>query len=188
MTGINLRYLLPVLAAAALATAAGCTEDAPDDTSEWRQKNKEYVEAKGAETVGGVPVYTRISPSWAPQAYVLMKWHNDRSLTANNLQPLDNSTCDVKYEFEDVEGTVLQTSYNMQTYGDSIYRTQPCNTVIGFWTALRNMHVGDSVTVIMPAEAAYGATAYGIVKSYSTLIYHIKLKGIPAFEIPTPSK
>ena len=182
----RLRYLLMSgVAVMMLAGAASCDSDGPDSaTQEWINLNQKYVEEQAALKVDGIPVYTRVSPDWAPSAFVLMKWHNDRSATANNLQPLDNSTCYVKYEFEDVEGNKIQDSYDSQTYGDSIYRCRPCDNIVGFWTALRQMHVGDSVTVVIPAEAGYGSNDMGSIKAYSTLIYHVKLKAVPAFETP----
>ncbi len=168
-----------------LMGAAACNSDLPEDDSvEWNKRNQDFVETEAARTENGKPYYTRVSPDWAPSAFVLMHWHNDRSLTASNLQPLDNSTCYVKYELENIDGEKLQDSYSMNTYGDSIYRCRPCENIVGFWTALRNMHAGDSVTVIIPASAGYGNASSGKVKPYSTLVYHLKLKSVPAFEIP----
>ena len=179
--------ILPVGIAIALTGLAStsCNSDLPDDdTAEWNTRNVAFLEEQEALTENGERAYTKISPDWAPSAFVLMRWHNDRSLTASNLQPLDNSTCYVKYELEDIEGTVLQNSYDMQTYGDSIYRCRPSDNIVCFWVALRNMHVGDSVTVIIPAAAGYGASSSGKVRAYSTLVYHLMLKGVPAFETP----
>lgn len=176
--------LLPAAMAVALGVTA-CNSDLPEDDSvEWNQRNQEYLVTAENRTENGKPYFTRVSPDWAPSAYVLMHWHNDRSLTASNLQPLDNSTCYVKYELENIDGERLQTSYEMTTYGDSIYRCRPCDNIVGFWTALRNMHAGDSVTVVIPANAGYGPAISGKVKAFSTLIYHMKLKSVPAFEIP----
>lgn len=186
----RLRYL-PILAAGSLLASglASCNDDSLDDaTKEWQELNRKYVSDQSELSQDGKKVYSRISPDWAPTAFVLMKWHNDRSATAANLQPLDNSTCYVKYEFEDINGNKIQDSYDAQTYGDSIYRCRPCDNIVGFWTALRNMHVGDSVTVIIPAEAGYGGTSMSDIKAYSTLIYHIKLKSVPAFETPLEKK
>ena len=180
----TLRYLIPSVGLL-LMGASACNSDSPDDeTKEWMELNRKYVEEKAALMENGAPVYTRVSPDWAPSAFVLMKWHNDRAATAFNLQPLDNSTCYVKYEFEDVEGKKIQDSYDSQSYGDSIYRCRPCDNIVGFWTALRQMHVGDSVTVIIPSDAGYGSNATSSVKAYSTLIYHLKLKAVPALETP----
>lgn len=167
------------------ACAVSCNGDLPEnDAAEWNTRNLAFVEQQEALTEDGRPVYTRIAPDWAPKAYVLMKWHNDRSLTASNLQPLDNSTCYVKYALENIDGETLQTSYDMHTYGDSIYRCRPCDNIVGFWVALRQMHVGDSVTVVIPAVSGYGSASTGSVRAYSTLVYHLKLKGVPAFEVP----
>jgi FKBP-type peptidyl-prolyl cis-trans isomerase len=182
------RHAAVLAAVAALFPAAaltGCTDDDTDDGSLWREQNTQWVEKEAARTdETGQPYYQKIVPGWAPSTSVLMRWHNDRSLTASRLSPLDNSTVDVKYELKDIEGNVLQNSYSSTTYGDSIYRSRPCQNITGFWAALVQMHEGDSVTAIMPASAAYGAQASGKVKAWSTLVYTIKLKRIHAYETP----
>lgn len=180
----NINIAAVAIAAAASFTFYSCKDDDVDETEVWRLANEEYVTLKADEKQNGKAVYEKVSPDWAPEAFVLMKWHNDRNATASNLQPLDNSTVNVKYEFEDIEGTQIQNSYASTAYGDSIYQCKPCDNIIGFWTALRQMHVGDSVTVIIPASAGYGATGVNAIKPYSTLIYHMKLKEIVAYEIP----
>lgn len=155
------------------------------DYTDWKKENNEYfLNCQQQKDEDGNPVYEQIVPSWAPATSVLIRWHNDRSLTANNLVPLDNSTVDVKYQVEDIEGNLIQNSYSSTTYGDSIYRSKPSQNIIGFHCALTHMHVGDSVTMIIPASAGYGQQSSGSVKPYSTLVYHVKLKSIPAFEIP----
>lgn len=156
-----------------------CFNDDDDDFSEWKKQNEAYV----AEMEDNSE-YIRLTPPWSPASFTLTKWHNDRALTAKNLSPMDNSYCDVIYQLLNIEGDTIASSYKTQTYGDSIYRTRPSGNIIGFWYTLTQMHVGDSVTAIMPAVSAYGAATYGDVKPYSTLIYRIKLVGIPAYEVP----
>lgn len=178
--------LLPLFAVIVLLGVAltSCLKDDNDDNSTWRRQNLEYLENARNATVNGMPEYEVIRPVFAPGTYVLMKWHNDRTKTAGNLKPLDNSTVDCIYICGDIEGNYIDSSYFTTTYGDSIYRSRPLQNIAGFWTALTNMHVGDSVTVVIPYEAGYGAVQNGKIKPYSTLIYGIKLKGIPAYELP----
>lgn len=163
---------------------ASCLGGDEPDYTEWRQQNEAFFAAKEAETKDGTPVYSRIVPSWAPSAYSLIKWENDRAATQKNLVPLDNSLCKVKYHVDDIDGNRIDDSYASTTYGDSIYQCRPNQNIIGFWSALTQMHVGDSVTCIMPAIAGYGENGYGKIKPYTTLIYSIKLVSIPAYEIP----
>lgn len=167
---------------------SSCLGDNDVDYTEWKKQNDAYYLQCMDSIKDGKRVYEQIIPSWAPSTSVLVKWHNDRSLTAKELSPLDNSTVYVKYALETIDGTKIQNSYSSTTYGDSIYRTQPSQNIIGFWAALTNMHVGDSVTMVIPASAGYGSSASGSIKPYSTLIYHVKLKSIPAFEIPSSTK
>ncbi len=166
-----------------LLTACSDKEDNSPE-AEWKKSNIEFVTRAEAATENGTKVYTKIVPDWAPSTMVLMKWHNDRRLTADNLVPFSNSTCDLKYEFEDIDGNKLGDSYSSTTYGDSIYRARPDINIIGMWAALTSMHVGDSVTMIIPPDAGYGARDNGIIPANSTLIYHVKLKSIVKYEIP----
>lgn len=153
------------------------------DYTEWRQQNIDYMtKAAGFTTPDGEKEYERLSPLWAPDEYILIKWHNDRSLTADNLVPLDNSLVNIKYEFSNIEGEYWGDSYSNKINGDSIYQSRPCQNIIGMWTALTNMHVGDSVTMIIPASAAYGSAERAPILPYSTLIYSVKLTEIVAFE------
>lgn len=180
----RIKYI--TLSAVALLIATSLTSCLGDndnqyDYTEWINQNETYLADKEAETdASGRKVYEKINPVWAPGVYVLAKWHNDRSLTSSNLVPMDNSTCDVVYECYYVNGTLLDSS--AKHYADSIYSCRPCDNIVGFWTMLTNMHVGDSVTCVIPMNAAYGATSTSVMP-YSTLIYNLKLKAISAYEV-----
>lgn len=152
-------------------------DDNNEDYKEWRNANDLYMLKMENDTS-----YTRISPDWAPGVYVLMKWHNNRAETEKNLRPLYNSTCNTVFRLKLIDETVADSSYSQKTHGDSIYQTKPSSTVVGFSVALMNMHVGDSCTVIVPYSAGYGDLTQGKVKPYSTLIFDLKLKSIPAYE------
>ena len=182
----NFRFNGAVIAICALISTglSSCLGESDVDYDDWRDKNAEFVTEIRNSTINGKPEYEVIAPVCAPETFILVTWHNDRSLTAPSLLPLDNSTVDCKYICRDIEGRYIDSSFASTTYGDSIYRTQPLKNITGFWAALTNMHVGDSVTVVIPYEAGYGINPYGSVKPYSTLIYDIKLKSIKAYERP----
>lgn len=173
-------------AAAVLLLLPSCLGD--DNTTdlneyeEWRVENLDYLTKAAAETTDGKLKYEKIVPDWCTGNYILMQWHNDRSLTANNLRPLSNSWVDVKYQVTDINGNVMDSSYSNKTPADSIFRMQPNGTVLGFWTAVTNMHVGDSVTAILPYDTGYGAYGSGSIQPYSTLIFGIKLVDIVRYE------
>lgn len=175
---------LPILSLLLSAALTSCLGDDTNDFSEWKRQNEDYLTECKNSISDGKQEYEVVTPVFAPGTYVLMKWHNDRSKTADNLSPLDNSTVDCVYICRDIDGKYIDSSYYTATYGDSIYRTQPTKNIAGFWTALTHMNVGDSVTVVIPYAAGYGEVKYGSIKPYSTLVYGIKLKGIPAYELP----
>ncbi len=179
----TIKTLITILITPMLLTSCLGDDSNTVDYSEWYEENQAYLSEIEAETNDdGTLAYEKIVPSWCPGVYILAKWHNDRSLTASNLIPMDNSTVDVIYDCQYVNDYVLDSSYSNTTWGDSIYRCKPLDNIVGFWTMLTNMHVGDSVTCVIPMNAAYGASSTSVVP-YSTLIYHMKLKSIYAYEI-----
>lgn len=182
MTIKNFGFLCLPAAIFALSLSSCLGDDETNDYTEWRNKNAEYINQAEAATENGVKVYEKMIPAWDKSSFVLMKWHNDRSLTASRLSPLDNSTINVKYLLTNVEGDTIDSSYRLTANGDSIFQCRPCEMVTGFWIATTSMHVGDSVTAVMPYTCGYGVSGSGSVLPYSTLIFQIKLDSIVAFE------
>lgn len=180
-----LKYLLLFCTLTLLAPVlSSCLGEGDLDYDDWRVKNDNFVTEAREAKIDGKPEYEELIPVFAPETFILIKWHHDRELNKGQLSPLDNSTVDCKYSCYDIEGGYIDSSFASTAYGDSIYRTRPVNNIPGFWAALTAMHVGDSVTVVVPSSAGYGNMLNGKVKPYSALIYNIKLKGIPAFELP----
>ena len=171
--------MLSIAMAAGLSSCLG-DDDETFDYKEWSNRNEAYF-LRMQDTVGAdnKKVFEKITPVWAPGVFVLAKWHNDRALTAANLVPMDNSTVEIVYQGSYIDGTVFDSSYYER---DSVRSFKPVETVAGFWTMLTNMHVGDSVTCIIPSNAGYGATGSSI-RPYSTLIFNMKLKAIKAYEV-----
>lgn len=168
-----------VMALLPLAMLTACksdNDDDPEDYTEWANRNAAYVnECKAQRGADGAKLYETVTPAFAPGTYTLLRWHNDRTETQGNLVPMDNSTVKVNYQLHNIDGTLIDKGVNS--------RFQPNGTVVGFWTALTNMHVGDSVTAVVPYDAGYGNITHGTIKPYSTLIFSIRLKEIIGYEI-----
>lgn len=161
------------------AVMTSCMDSETDDYEDWRLLNDKYIAQLDTN------IYKPITPVWAPQNTIYMQWHNDRSLTADNLMPMANSTVQCKYEVEDINGTAMDNSYSASS-GDSVYQCVPnSGVIIGFEIALLSMHVGDSCTVIIPYPSGYGSSIKSNGKPYSNLIYRLKLKGIKDYLRPT---
>ena len=172
-------YFLPLFS----LLLTSCLGDSDSDYySEWKKQNDEYIANLEAEVAAGTSEYTKFVPDWAPKNSVFIKWHNDRSETEKNLSPLSNSTVDITYAMENIEGTKLGDSFSSKTWGDSIYRSQPNQNIVGMWIAMTNMHIGDSVTMVIPYPSGYGDRVSSNLKPYTSLIYHVKMKAIPKFE------
>lgn len=150
--------------------------------AEWKAQNERYIaEAEVMTDADGALFYERIQPSWAPSAYTLIHWFNDRRLTENNLSPMDNSTVEITYLLRNVDGDTISSSFAST---DSVYRSKPQDNIIGIWYPLTQMHVGDSVQLVIPYQAGYGERLYGGIPPYSTLVYNIKMKAVTAYEVP----
>lgn len=159
------------------SSLSSCLHGDADEYEEWRLTNDAYIAALDTTQ------YHLVSPAWAPQNSVYIKWHNDRRLTASNLVAISTSTVDIKYELEDINGTKLGNSYSVAS-GDSVYRSTPNQNILGMWIAMTTMHVGDSATLVIPYPSGYGQQITGTIKPYSNLIYHVKIKAVKAFERP----
>ena len=108
-----------------------------------------------------------------------MHWFNDRNSTAGNLKPYYTSTVAVKYIGRLYNNEAFDSSYLAP---DSLFKTK-VNSVIPGWTiALQEMHVGDSVEVIIPYQSAYGTSGTGKILPFSNLKFNIKLVDITNWE------
>ena len=144
------------------------------DYAEWREENIKYIQLAETEIVDGHLRYEKIIPQWDKSVFSLIEWHNDKNQNTGSIYPLSNSTVDVKYLLTNIKGDTLDSS--------SSFRCRPGNMITGFCIALTNMLPGDSVTAVIPSDAGYGASSYGSVLPYSTLIFNIRLDSIVAYE------
>ena len=53
----------------------------------------------------------------------------------------------------------------------------------GWQIALMNMHVGDTVQIVVPYQSGYGSTSTGKIQPYSALRFNVRLVDIPAYEV-----
>lgn len=165
--------------------STSCLKDESDPYEVWRNKNNAWLDEQSVRTnTDGTPYYEKVTAPWNPNAYVLMHWHNDRSLTAKNLSPLSTSTTDIKYRLTDYEGLPKDSSYLRTIPADSIFRSRVNTNIEGWVIGVTSMHVGDSVTMIVPYQYGYGSTQRGSLDPYSVLVFDLKLKGIPGYEVP----
>lgn len=183
----SLRLLLPAVSAMLLMPAlSSCLKDKDDGLDTWKSDNDKYFVAQMDTTdAAGQLYYERYTPVWQPGITLLIRWHKRPADYATRMKPMDNSLVNIKYEGRLYNGTVFNNSYSSTTYGDSIYRCRPSALVPGFWAALTQMVPGDSVTVVIPSQAGYGASGHGSsIKPYSALTFDIKLKDIVAWDSP----
>lgn len=169
----------------AAALLAACSDDDNGNTwekyADWRELNVNWVDEMAAMSrPDGKALYTKVVPEWNTNAYVLMRWYNDTTLTSKNLRPLYTSTVDVKYYGQLYNKEPFDSSYLRVSPADSIFRTRASDVIKGWTIALERMHVGDSVEVIVPWQQGYGSASQGaLILPYSALKFQIKLVDIP---------
>ena len=145
-----------------------------DEYKDWRESNEKWFDQQAASGL-----YTKVTAPWDPSACTLIRWHNDTMLTQGNLKPLITSTIDVKYQLKLYNDSVVDSSYDIVSPADSVFRTQLNQTVEGWMIALTRMHVGDSCTVIIPYQQGYGSSKMSnLLLPYSTLVFDVKLVDI----------
>lgn len=172
---------IPVVIAILGIVSSCSSDDNWKDYSEWRQTNEDWlVQQAGLIDEDGKAYYQRVVPVWNRGAYVYMHYFNDRSKTQGNLQPMYTSTVSVKYigrlyNDEPFDSSFLAT--------DSLFNTTLGGVIPGWTIALEQMHVGDSVRVLIPYQQAYGTNGSGSIPPYSALQFDIKLVDIPMYEI-----
>lgn len=175
--------LLPCLSFFTSGCADNDEKDVWDKYQTWREDNEAWLsEMARLETPDGKAYYERVVPSWNPGVYILMHYHNDRTLTEDNLVPLETSTVIVKYRgklYNTTEGFDSSYTNVSSLYGDSVYITSVSSVITGWQIALQNMHVGDSATILLPYNVGYGAiTTNEKIPPYSALEFDVKLVDI----------
>ena len=163
----------------------GCTDSEYSDVytqyADWRKANDAWLnEQANLRNPDGSLVYSKVTPAWNSNSYVLMRFLNDTELTKDNLVPLYTSTVAVKYIGRLYDDTPFDSSYKMP---DSVYVTTSSTVISGWRIALANMHVGDSCEVIIPYGEAYNAGGSGLVVPFSCLKFNMKLVDIPYYEV-----
>ncbi len=188
MKRIHTAILMALAAGAAViqpACSSSDTEQLWEQYAEWRNANIEWIDAQAKRTnADGTPYYTKVVAPWDVTAYVLM--HHIEGPHEDNLVPLSTSTTDVRYHLHLYDGTPADSSDNVTTWGAGIFRSRlnDSGLIPGWKLAIQNMHVGDSVEVLIPYAQAYNTQSMGVVKPYSALRFNIRLVDIPYYELP----
>lgn len=170
-----------------MATIAACNSDKTEETwkeyKEYRDVNVAYYNEQAALLdQNGEPYYTKVVPTWNMGAEILIHYFNDRSKTVNNLTPMLTSTCAVSYIGRLYNGQAFDSSFTATT---RVRLFKPQNTIVGWWIALEQMHVGDSVRVVIPYTWGYGSSGStsGVIPPFATLTFDMMLEDITAYEI-----
>ena len=171
---------------AVIAAASACKSDADEIWNEYAQTREAniayYQEQAELLDSDGNKFYTKVVPTWDLGAEILLHYFNDRAETEGNLSPLLTSLCSVSYIGRNSSGVAFDSSF---TASSRTANFRPVETITGWWIALENMRVGDSVRVVLPYTLAYGSTGTtnGAIGPFETLTFDIKLVDILQYEV-----
>lgn len=178
-------YILLLLVGICIIPA--CTDNDSSNVEEaykdWRETNENWLKEQQARTnPDGTPYFKSVIPNWDPSAYVLIHYFNDRAETEGNLTPMYTSTIDTRYHLYYCEGTPIDSSTNISTYGLGIFRTQLSGVIPGWVIAMEDMRVGDTAEVLIPYAQGYGTNTSSGILPYSALKFNIRLVDIVDYE------
>lgn len=193
-----MKKLLGVVALFFTVAFVACLSEDDDYVlyTNWANENDEYIDSIALDDS-----YIAVAAEWDTTLVVYMKRYNTPDTTA--LQPILTSTVDVMYE-----GSIIKEYYdydyddedydypfdnylvfdNSYSNTDSLYQTAITSVITGWQIALQYMYVGDSCTVVIPSDLAYGTSATGTTVSSipynSTLIFDMKLVNVYRDYVP----
>ena len=178
----KLAYLLLLFITTTVISS--CMEETTwEKLSDYRKLQEEWLKKELAKTdENGDPYYKTYVAPFDKNAIVYMHFYNDPKENEHNLTPLYNSTVDVKYHGRTFDNVPFDSSYTSTSPADSVTRFAINGLISGWAIATMNMHVNDSVEVIMPYNVAYGEAGSGSINPYTHLIFKIKLVDIPYYQ------
>ncbi|MDE6283384.1 MAG: FKBP-type peptidyl-prolyl cis-trans isomerase [Muribaculaceae bacterium] len=181
-----LTYIFLPLMMAVTVTACNSGDDDDSATTwdkyaDYRAANIEWMnQLEQKRNPDGTPYYERLVPQWNLNSYILIHWFNDRSETAGNLTPLLTSSVRARYIGRNYLGEIFDADSTSEN-GTFFMVNQ---VVSGWQLALQNMHVGDTVEIILPYNQAYGSTTPNtLIPPYSALSFTMRLHDIPTLEV-----
>lgn len=178
----KLTYLL-LLAVTAMTLESCFKEDDWDKYKDWREAQQSWMDSQLARTdEQGRPFYEKVVSATDANGVVYMHFFNDRNATASNLSPLYTSTVDVRYHGRLYNDVPFDSSYTSTSPKAGVRRFALSGLISGWNIALQNMHVGDSVQVLIPYESGYGVSGSNSIPPYSALVFLLKLEDIYKYE------
>lgn len=182
-----MKKLFHLLGVASLALLSACGGDDDNEVNleqynAWHDENIAWLnkETSKADPDGAGLFYEEIVPVWAQGQTIYMHWFNDRNETAMNLVPDLTSTIQAYYEGRLYDGTVFDKSENLSA---KILTAKVSGLIQGWQIALQQMHVGDTVQVVIPYQLVYGVSGSGSIPPYSALKFNMRLVDIPYYEV-----
>ncbi len=173
--------LMPVVSACSDDDDNNSSASTWDRYEEYREANISWVAQQETKlNDDGSKYYERLQPDWNANSYILIHWFNDRAETAQNLLPLLTSSVRARYIGRNYLGQIFDAD---STSENGTYFL--VNGVVSGWqVALQNMHVGDSVEIILPYNQGYGETSAGeLILPYSALQFNMRLTDVVTLEV-----
>ena len=179
------------------AVIASCLFAACEETSEvneyanWRERNQRFIDSIAAVAEENVDGNWRIyksltlppdNPNELAQAKDVNDYvycHIEQSGTGTT-SPIYTDSIRASYRMWLINGTMLDQSFRGEFHPSFSVPAKfyMKSTIVGWTTAMQQMHVGDSWAIYIPYTLGYGTTPSGNIPAYSTLKYWVNLAGI----------
>lgn len=179
------------------AVIASCLFAACEETSEvneyanWRERNQRFIDSIAAVAEENVDGNWRIyksltlppdNPNELAQAKDVNDYvycHIEQSGTGTT-SPIYTDSIRASYRMWLINGTMLDQSFRGE-FNPSFSvpaKFAMKSTIVGWTTAMQQMHVGDTWTIYIPYPLGYGTRKNGDIPGYSALKYWVNLAGI----------
>ena len=133
--------------------------------------NQDYVYAKIIKNGSG-----EISPIYSDSVSVSYRGRLIPTVSYKDGYVFDQSYTGDLYTFDSTTKSYVLNEDNIKIMVPSVFSAS--GVIVGWTTALQQMHVGDIWRVYIPQNLGYGSTAESSIPAYSTLVFDVYLQKI----------
>ncbi len=171
-----------------LVGLSSCSEEASEEEeyANWKERNEQFLASLANDSLSQ-PGWQRIKkftldPTVEGSAsdYVYVKEIKKGEGTES---PCFTDSVRVIYQGRLIPSKSYPTGFMFDKTVDGVFsvktgyskRQAVANTILGYSTALQNMHKGDYWRVYIPSELGYGTSDYSTIPGYSVLVFDLTL-------------
>ncbi len=182
--------LLAALIVSCFLTACDETSEA-SEYADWRNRNQRFIDSIAAvaeeNTDGNWRIYkSYVLPPDNPNDLAITKDVNDyvychiEETGTGTVSPIYTDSIRANYRVWLINDALIDQSFRGE-FNPAIsvpVKFAMSSTIIGWTTALQQMHEGDSWIIYIPYKLGYGTKNSGNIPAYSALKYWVNLAGV----------